>query len=294
MARRPETPPELGYWLRSMVWDHGFSDEEIAAATGLNPDEITGARDRFGIHPGTRPEPTTGGRLSILPYPGGRHPRIGFLDGAVEPQRETKISVFTPWDPASYVVIDLPEAIWSNLGLTYLAHSHIPTIWDAQGIALEPQEWRRLPRGVLEGERTLPNGIRFSARAAPAAGEVRMSLGLHNGTSETLTDLRVQVCVMLARAAGFEDQTNDNKRSEPPFIACRDAGGSRWIITAWEQCHRTWANPPCPCMHSDPQFPDAAAGDELVLHGFLSFYEGTRIEAELDRLKRRRWPRSFA
>jgi hypothetical protein len=52
--------------------------------------------------------------LFVLPYPGGRHPRIGFLDGAVNPQRETKISVSTPWDEQSYVVVDLPEAIWSN------------------------------------------------------------------------------------------------------------------------------------------------------------------------------------
>jgi hypothetical protein len=289
MARRPETPAELRYWLRSMLWDHGFSDEEIGAATDLTPDEIARARQRFGIHPDMRPEAATGGRLKVLPYPGGRHPRIGFLDGAVDPQRETKISVFTPWDPTSYVVVDLPEAIWSNLGLTYLAHTHIPTIWDAQGIALEPQEWRRRPGGILERERTLPNGIRFTARVTPSAREVRMSLRLYNGTAETLTDLRVQICVMLARASGFEVQTNDNKRFAPPYIACRDVSGSRWIITAWECCHRTWANPPCPCMHSDPRFPDLAAGEEAVLRGSLSFYEGTDIEAELARLERRGW-----
>ena len=70
----------------------------------------------------------------MLPYPGGRHPRIGFLEGAIDPQRETKLSVFTPWHDSSYVVADVPEAIWSNLGLTYLAHTHIPTIWTAQKI----------------------------------------------------------------------------------------------------------------------------------------------------------------
>ena len=64
----------------------------------------------------------------------GRHPRIGFLDGAIRPQRETKISVFTPWDPHSYVVVDVPEAIWSNLGLTYLAHTHIDTVWTKKKI----------------------------------------------------------------------------------------------------------------------------------------------------------------
>jgi hypothetical protein len=33
----------------------------------------------------------------VLPYPGGRHPRVGFLDGAIDPQRGTKASVFAPW-----------------------------------------------------------------------------------------------------------------------------------------------------------------------------------------------------
>ena len=35
--------------------------------------------------------------LLVLPYPGGRHPRIGFRDGMIRPQRETKASVFAPW-----------------------------------------------------------------------------------------------------------------------------------------------------------------------------------------------------
>ena len=34
--------------------------------------------------------------------------RRDFLEGAVAPQRETKISVFTPWDDAGYVVADVP------------------------------------------------------------------------------------------------------------------------------------------------------------------------------------------
>ena len=67
----------------------------------------------------TRPQRTADEPLLVLPYPGGRHPRTGFLEGAMRPQRETKISIFTPWDNHSYVVLDIPEAIWSNLGLTY-------------------------------------------------------------------------------------------------------------------------------------------------------------------------------
>ena len=132
-----------------------------------------------------------------------RHPRIGFLDGAVRPQRETKFSVFTPWDDASYVVVDAPEAIWSNLGLTYLAHTHVPTVWTRRGIELERLEWQRRDGGRLEIERVLPNGIAFGATVTPTPDAVRMELWLRNGTDAPLTGLRVQNCVMLKGADGF-------------------------------------------------------------------------------------------
>jgi hypothetical protein len=127
-----------------------------------------------------------GDPLIVLPYPGGRHPRIGFLDGAIDPQRETKFSVFTPWQPddrsrADYVVADVPEAIWSNLGLTYLAHTHIPTVWTKAGTTLPALEWTRHDNGMLSIERTLPNGIVFATRVVPQADHVAMQLSL-NGT----------------------------------------------------------------------------------------------------------------
>jgi hypothetical protein len=49
-------------------------------------------------------------RLLVLPYPDDRRLRIGFLDGAVRPQRETKVSVLTLWDEDSYTVADVPES----------------------------------------------------------------------------------------------------------------------------------------------------------------------------------------
>ena len=49
---------------------------------------------------------------------GGTPPAQGFREGAILPQRGTKVSIFSPWDQTSYVVVDLPEAIFSNLGLT--------------------------------------------------------------------------------------------------------------------------------------------------------------------------------
>ncbi|MBN1506967.1 MAG: hypothetical protein JW955_08980 [Sedimentisphaerales bacterium] len=230
-------------------------------------------------------------RLFILPYPGGRHPRIGFLEGAVDPQRETKFSVFTPWDPNSYVVVDVPEAIWSNLGLTYLAHKHIDTIWTKQGIELPKLEWNRRVDGSLDIERTLPNGIAFGVKAVPTKEAVRMEMWLRNGTEQRLTDLRVQICVMTKMAAGFAAQTNENKVFTNPYVACRSENGKRWIVTAWESCDRPWGNEQCPCFHSDPKFPDLEPGQTHRLHGWLSFHEGNDIQAEFARIEATGWRR---
>ena len=283
--RRPANDSELRYWLENMVWYHRLTNAEIAAATGLTDGEIVAAMKRFDIRRDNRPEKKEGSALTVLPYPGGRHPRIGFLEGAIDPQRETKFSVFTPWDPDSYVVLDVPEAIWSNLGLTYLAHTHIDTIWTKQGIVLPKLEWNRRDDGSLDIERELPNGIAFGVKVRPTTDAVQMEMWLRNGTKHRLTDLRIQNCVMPKMAAGFEQQTNDNKVLTHPYAACRSWDSTRWIITAWEGCHRTWANQDCPCFHSDPKFPDLEPGQTAHLHGWLSFYEGDDIEAEFKRIE---------
>lgn len=287
--RRPANDVELRYWLENMVWHHRFTTEEIHAAIGLSAEEIKTALQRFAIRPDNKPKRTTGSPLLVLPYPGGRHPRIGFLDGAIDPQRETKVSVFTPWDDKSYVVVDVPEALWSNLGLTYLAHTHIPTVWSNRGQAMSPLEWQRHTNGTYSMERTLPNGIAFGTRVEPVRDGVRMELWLRNGSSEPLKDLRVQNCVMLKGAPEFNALTNSNKVITKPYVACRSDDGKRWVITAWEHCDRPWANPPVPCLHSDPKFPDCAPGETQRLRGWLSFYEGTDIEAEFRRLESIGW-----
>jgi hypothetical protein len=288
-ARPPAGEPELRDWLVNMVAYHRFTVDEVCAATGLAPRNARAALERFDIRSGVHPSRKAGEPLVVLPYPGGRHPRIGFLDGAVRPQRETKVSVFAPWDRSSYVVADVPEAIWSNLGLTYLAHTHVPTIWTKQQVELEQLEWQRRPRGVLEFERKLPNGIRFGTKVTPGPDAVRMEMWLTNGTDATLSDLRVQNCVMLKGAAGFEDQTNDNKVFRAPYAVCRSRDGRRYVITAWEPCHRPWGNAPCPCLHSDPRFPDCAPGQTQRLRGWLSFYEGDDLDAELARIDATDW-----
>jgi hypothetical protein len=288
-ARPPRSESDLREWLRNMVWYHHFTLEEIRDATGLSEPEISTALRRFDISESNRPRPPADAPLIVLPYPGGRHPRIGFLDGAVNPQRETKVSIFAPWDEQSYVVADVPEAIWSNLGLTYLAHTHVPTIWTKQNITLEPLEWNRRPDGLLEITRKFPNGIAYTARVQPLKDGVLMDLSLLNGTKATLTDLRVQNCMMLKGAKGFDAQTNSNKIFQSPYVACHDTSGKRWIITAWEPSHHLWANPPVPCLHSDPKFPDCAPGQTKQLRGWLSFYQGTNIQSEFQRLDARGW-----
>lgn len=288
-ARPPQTEAELRYWLENMIWHHGFSVDEIRAATGLAFDQVRAARDRHGIYATNRPSQAADAPLRVLPYPGGRHPRTGFLDGAMHPQRDTKISVFTPWDDRSYVVVDVPEAVWSNLGLTYLAHEHIDTVWSRDGIVLDALEWNRHPDGALDFERTLPNGILFGTKVVPGPDAVRMETWLRNGSSQTLSGLRLQNCVMLSAAKGFHDQTAQNKVLRAPYAACRSEDGRRWIITAWDPLDGVWQNPPVPCMHSNAKLADCPPGEMVRARGWLSFYEGKDLEAELERIERTGW-----
>jgi len=288
-ARRPKTETELRYWLQNMVYLHRFSLAEIQTATGMSRKEVEEALEEQGIDLKGKPWRGFGGGLVVVPYPGGRHPRIGFLDGAINPQRETKLSVFPPWDPQSYIVIDVPEAIWSNLGLIYLAHTHVPTYWTQRGVELEPLEWRRRRDGTLSMDRKLPNGVTFSTRALPGVDGVRLELKLVNGSTNHLSDLRVQMCAMLKGMNGFQQQTNANKVFASPFSACKSEDGNRWVIWGWQPAHRAWGNPPVPCLHVDPKFPDCPPGQTRRVRGWLSFYEGDDIKSELSRIEQDPW-----
>ena len=141
----------LQEWLEICA-DHGYSQVETAMATGREAPEI--ARRL----PQGRPAPKP---YTILPYPGGRHPRIGFLDGAVDPHRDTKFSLFLPG--GGYTVVDFPEAVWREKDLIYLAHKHIPTYWEKKGVKLDRFDWTRKPGGVLESRRVLPDGVEYFA-----------------------------------------------------------------------------------------------------------------------------------
>jgi hypothetical protein len=186
---------------------HRFTAAEAGAALGLAADEVTAAATRLGIDPLKRPGPKPGDPLLVLPYPGGRHPRTGFRDGAIRPQRETKASVFAPWADGGYAVADVPEAVWFEPApkkpeLLYLAHTHVPTTWDRQKVTLDPLEWTRNKDGSLTLERRLPNKVTLASKVVPGRDGVRMEFRVTNGTDQRLTGLRVQMCVMLAGLTG--------------------------------------------------------------------------------------------
>ena len=295
--RQPERAPEklalpvevaatrrdLRFWLENMLVHHRFTWEEAARVCGGSAEEVQAKAAELNIKPGATPEKPADGRIRVLPYPGGREVRRGFTDGNIDFQRGMKASVFLPWDAGSYVVVDLPEAIFFQRGLLYLAHTHIPTMWDEQNRHLDNIDWTREPDGGLRFERVLPNKIAFGASIQPKAGSVDMELWLRNGTDESLTGLRTQICGHLKGAPDFNEQTTTNKIFRAPSVAVHSAGGDRWIITAWERCGRAWGQPLVPCIHADPVLPDCPPGETVRLRGRLWFCEGLDIEPELKR-----------
>ena len=276
VARLAHSDDEQVRWLNNMVVGHRFSADELRLATGLS---LSDAEREIANRTSTQAE-SGSTEVRLLPYPGGRHPRRGFLDGAIDPQRETKISVFPPWKEGGYVVIDVPEAIFSNLGLIYLAHTHVPTIWDKQPTPLPRLEWSEIENG-LSVRRDLPNGIAFKSTVTKTPSGVEMTIDLTNGTLEKLTGLRVQVCTMLKVAVGFQSQEPLESIIHDSLIAVRARGTDRWIITRWEPNQRVWQNPPVPCIHSDPIFPDCKPGETVSVSGSLRFYEGSDVRSEI-------------
>jgi peptidoglycan/xylan/chitin deacetylase (PgdA/CDA1 family) len=246
------TQADLAYWLENMQAHH-YSAAEIALVAGPH------------APPRTTPEPRR-----VLPYPGGRPLRLGFQEGAINPLRGAKATVFLPWDASSYVVIDLPEAIFSNLGLLFLAHTHIPTIWNDRNVVIENTDWIH-DGETLRSDWKLPNDVHFGASVKPVEDRIEMHLWLRNGTPEPLSKLRTQVCVLLKGAAGFNAQTSANKDFGKQVASVRSADGRRSILTEWERCGRTWGNAACPCFHSDPVLPDCAPGETVRVTGELWF-----------------------
>jgi peptidoglycan/xylan/chitin deacetylase (PgdA/CDA1 family) len=252
------TQLELPYW-RGVMRQHSYSPSETSKVTGL-PEPL---EQRYRI---------TG--KPLLPYPGGRHMRIGFLEGAVNPMRGTKASVFLPWAGAGYAVIDVPEAVFANGKVEFLGHTHVPTKWDEKNIPISNRDWDRATDGSLSSEWALPDKVTIGASVRMNGEVVYMECWIRNGSDETLKNMRAQVCVMFKGAPAFAAQTNANKTLTMPRAIIRSADNQRWIATEWEDCQRVWGNDRCPCMHSDPKFPDCAPGETVRRKGRLWFGTG--------------------
>ena len=294
-SRQPPRPPErlamppevvatradLPFWLENMLVAHRYSWAEVARVCGWATDQAQEKASELHIQPPS--EPAVGkSKVRVLAYPGTRETRRGFFAN-VDAQRGTKASVFLPWDSTSYVVLDLPEAIFSGSRLLFLAHTDVPTIWDKQNVIIDNVDWTREPDGSLRHERVLPNKIAFGASIRTTGNVVEMELWLRNGTDETLPRLRTQICAMLKGAPDFNEQTTTNKIFRCPATAVHSAGGNRWILTAWERCRRAWGEQMVPCLHADPVMADCAPGETVRVRGRLWFYEGKDVEQELAR-----------
>lgn len=120
-----------------------------------------------------------------------------------------------------------------------------------------------------------------------------MEVWLRNFAGKDLTGpkgpggLPMQVCIMLKGAPEFNAQTNENKIFRPPVAAVRSREGNRWILTAWQNCERSWGNSRVPCLHADPKLPDCPFPKTVRTLGRLWFYEGTDINGEIERGARR-------
>lgn len=264
------TRSDADYWLGNMLGPHQYSQAEAGQVLGWTEMQVSAATQR------TKARPASG--LEVRPYPGGRPLRIGFREGAIDPLRGTKASVFLPWSPRQYAVIDLPEAIFSNAGLLFLAHTHVPTVWNEENRIIENVDWERSSGSGLRSSWKLPNGVTFGASIEAHESEVQMTLWLRNGTSQPLSRLRTQICVLLKGAPDFDQQTNENKKFGKTIAAVRAVSGSRWILTEWERCGRTWGNAQCPCLHSDPVLPDCAPGETVRVAGRLWFSDSDPAE----------------
>lgn len=275
--------PDVKFWLENMMWHHGYSVDESAAGLETSVDKVRQLMREFNIAPENRPADKPGGKTKVLPWAPGRHPRIGFREGAINPQRDAKISIFLPWKDSGFVVFDLPEAVFTDLGLTYLAHTHVATIWTEKGVTLPQIDWKRNEDGTLETNRTLPNGISFGAKVWPRANGADYEYWLRNGTKETLGKMRSQLCLMLKNAPEFNAQTKEDKLLLKDAAAVKSADGKRWIVTACEGTGRTWQNPPVPCIHADPNFPDCASGERVAVRGRVFFYEGGDVEGAIQK-----------
>ena len=280
--RSPLDRRDRGAWA-SIMKRHRYTVAESRMVTGLDFNTMERAMTR------ARTTTPVGNSIEVLPYPGGRHPRLGFRDGQYRPRRETKVSVFSPWDADDYLVVDIPEAIWNvtdhGRELLYLAHEDVPTMWDRLGKRVPQSEWQRI-RGGYESIIELPNRVVIKTRVFPRKDSVGLEMELINNSQSRLTGLYTQNCIILGQMSGFNSQSLDHRRTTEFFTACGNEAEDKWVIYSWEKVARAWGNIHCPCLHSDPQFDDLEPGENQTIQGWLSFYEGHDVDGEMGRLRK--------
>jgi len=220
--------------------------------------------------------------------------------------------VHLPWPGAGLVMLDFPEAIFSDQGLLFL--SHVSRIAHQRWPDLPKVEWEPIERGI-RFERRLPNGFVYGGSLAAAADNRRVDMALwaRNEDDIAIGDLKTQVCVYLPKALDFAAKTMDNKwvhvagrgwtrypealasevktgrwrlgwRSglpscDVPLIATESGDGRRWLLTEWgDATYALTGNPDHPCMHADPDWPDLEPGQQAEIAGRLYLHDGTLDE----------------
>jgi hypothetical protein len=271
-----QTRTNLEYWVDNMRRFHDFSWQEVSQVSGYSEEKIQKMASGF-----SNPIKPKDEVLTILPYPGGRHPRIGFLEGMIDSMRGTKLSIFLPWDKSQYVILDLPEALFCQLGVTFLGHTHVPTIWDNKKINIENSDWSVTDSGVYENSWNLPNGMDIGATVTPLRDSIEMELVVHNGSDVDMEFINGQVCIMLKGATEFDLQTKDNKILTDTVAAVQSENKDRWILTQWDQLRRTWGNDNCPCLHFDPILNPCKVGETVRVKGRIWFHEGEELPVGL-------------
>ncbi|MBR9998253.1 MAG: polysaccharide deacetylase family protein [Cyclobacteriaceae bacterium] len=275
------TREDRDFWIGIMK-AFNYSIAEMAGVFGWPEKEMQEVIQSSSFSP-VLPAPD---QIMVLPYPGGRHPRISFREGMLSPMRGTKVGIFLPWDPQDYLLLDLPEAVFSQYGLTFLGHKHIPTFFDFRKIKIQNRDWVLHPDGHVTNSWELPNRMVIGAEIYPGREQVYMDLWMYNGTRDTtFTDMQTQICIMFRGAENFDSLTNENKLFQDPVAAVRSEDGERWILTAWEGCNHAWGNEDCPCMHSDPVLPDCAPGDTVRVSGKIWFSMNEKINLEMNNYK---------
>ena len=221
--------------------------------------------------------------------------------------------VTPPWYSQEYIWLDFPEAIFSGQDLLFLSHINPP--FPAKYNNLPKVEWQKIDKGI-KFERQLPNGIKFGGSVIKKdKTTVGLKLWIHNGSSETLSDIKLQTCAYLNEIEEFDENSNSNKlvhvpdHGWKPFEDAKQIEGVEskfkvgWlrgpsvsdlpvILTVSKQKNHlvamTWfentlsfiGNKNHPCFHADPFFPDLKPGQKHTITGELIFFEGSVEEFE--------------